>query len=156
MKKNFLLVVLLLVFGVVLSACEESPGIELSSLPEDFYVQKAIESGDVQYPPTKEFIVHTPPNPEFPSGDYILLKNIYGTNLFRLSFFSDGKEVCHWEEDTSHPYSFQEKGTINISEPNCPGMGNRIIFWDLSQELASLNGEEIPVWTLTGSQYFKN
>ena len=61
MKKKFWIVIVLFFVGVNLTACAESPGIELSSLPEDFYVQKAIESGDVEYPPTEEFIVHTPP-----------------------------------------------------------------------------------------------
>jgi hypothetical protein len=35
-------------------------------------------------------------------------------------------------------------------------MREQVVSWDLSQEKASLNGEEIEVWTLTGSRYFKN
>ncbi len=146
---------MLFVLGIILTACEDSPGIEESFLPEDFYVQKAREQGQVEYPPTEEFIVSTPSH-EIPSGTYILLTNTYGTNMFRLSFFLNDEEICHWDTETSHPYSFQEKGTIYISEQNCSGMGDFVVSWDLSQEKASLNGEEFPVWSLTGSQYFKN
>jgi hypothetical protein len=102
------------------------------------------------------FVLPTIEAVEFPSGTYILLKNVYGTQMFRLSFYSDGKEICHWDTETAHPYSFQEKGTIYISEQNCSGMREQVVSWDLSQEKASLDGEEIPVWTQTGSQYFKN
>jgi len=106
--------------------------------------------------PEDTFVLPTIEGVEFPSGDYIRLRNIYGTQMFHLSFFLDDKEICHWEEPTAHPYSFAEKGTIYISEQNCSGMGEFVVSWDLSQELASLNGEEISVWTQTGSQYFKN
>ncbi|MGI6484385.1 MAG: hypothetical protein ACOX0R_02075 [Candidatus Dojkabacteria bacterium] len=154
MKKNILVIVIVVAL-FFLSACADAPGIEDSSLPENFYVLKAKESGEVEYPPTEEFIVTTP-SPIYPSGNYILLKNVYGTNLFRLSFVLNDEEICHWEEQTSHPYSFAEKGTIYISEQNCSGMGDSVVSWDLSQEKASLNGEDVQIWTLTGSKFFKN
>lgn len=155
MKRSFVFIFLLFVLGVTLSACTDSPGIEQSALPSDFFVLKAKESGEVEYPPTEDIVISTP-SPVFPAGTYILLRNTYGTNLFRLSFFSDGKEVCHWENEISHPYNFEQKGIVYISEQNCAGMGENVVSWDLSQEKASLNGEDVSVWTLTGSVYFKN
>lgn len=134
----------------------------LGSLEEQYQKNKAWERQFLpriteDFSPVLDFQVTTPDLTDmFPSGDYILLRNVYGTNLFHLSFFLDDKEVCHWDTETAHPYSFQEKGTIYISEQNCSGMGDFVVSWDLSQEKASLNGEDIPVWTLTGSRYFKN
>ena len=133
----------------------------LGSLEEQYQKNKAWERQFLpriteDLSPVIDIVISTPVADSFPSGDYIHLRNIYGTQMFHLSLFLDDKEVCHWEEPTAHPYSFAEKGTIYISEQNCSGMEDLVVSWDLSQEKASLNGEDIPVWTLTGSRYFKN
>jgi len=153
MKKVF---IVLLLFGALmsLSACADPPGIEDSFLPSSFFYYKAKEEGELLYPTVEPFIIVTP-YLELPRGDYILLTNLYGTEMFRLSFFSDDKKVCYWEDNISHPYRFSDKGTLYIVEENCPGMGEKEISWNLQEEKAILDGEEIEVWILTGTTYFK-
>lgn len=155
MKKGFFLLVLM--FGMFLSACENSPGIEESSLPPDFYVQKAIETGEyISLSEEKDLGISTS-DQIFPTGDYLLLGNLYGTNLFQLSFISNDREVCHWEKEIVNPHLFQDKESLYIIEENCPGIGEDVVIsWDLSQEKAFLNEEEIEIWFLVGSKYFKN
>lgn len=87
----------------------------LGSLEEQYQKNKAWERQFLpriteDFSPVLDFQVTTPDLTDmFPSGDYILLRNVYGTNLFHLSFFLDDKEVCHWDTETAHPYSFQER-----------------------------------------------
>ena len=108
MKKALLLVLITTVLSVILTACEESPGIEYSSLPSDFYVQKAKESGDFLYTSEVEIEISTP-SVDYPIGDYLLLENQYGTNLFSLSYFSDSEKVCTLDSTITNPSLFEER-----------------------------------------------
>jgi hypothetical protein len=155
LKEGLLITVILFVFSLFVNYILFKGMEERERRDVAWELQYVPRSTEGIHPP-RDYIPTTKEEEEFPSGNYILLKNIYGTNLFRLFFYSDDKEICHWEDEISHPYSFAEKGTIYISEQNCSGMEDLVVSWDLSQEKASLNGEDIPVWTLTGSRYFKN
>lgn len=154
MEKKMKNIAVLLVIAFLLSACAEAPGIEYSSLPEDFNVLKAKESSNVFYADEEDINIETP-EIEYPSGNYILLTNI-SSNLFKLSYYSDNKEVCSWSNEITHPSTFKEKEILYIVEENCPGMGDRVITWDLSLNEAKMDGANIDIWTNVGSDYFSD
>lgn len=143
----------LFIVVISLSACADAPGIEDSSLPSDFALRKAIENGEIEYPEGEKFEIPTS-TAVYPSGNYILLTHQYGANEFILSFYKEGKKVCHWENPITNPLLFEEKEQIYITEQNCSGMGDYLVIWDLSQNIATLNGDIISVWSSVGSQYF--
>lgn len=155
MKKLLFLCVLGL---LTLSACADSPGPELSSLPEDWNVQKARAEG-VEVPNEEKNIQIPEDNSgnQFPSGNYILLKNLPNSNLVEVSLFLNSSKICTWEDPISPPWDYQiPQDNLYFVEDNCSGLGDNIITWYVFNNLGldSQNGEEFSVWRQTGSQFF--
>lgn len=156
MKK--LLIITILGFAL-LSACAESPGIEDSTLPQDWALQKAREKGSVVILPEEKNVAipEDKTGAKLPSGDYILLKNLYQSNLVEVSLYLRSSKVCTWEDPISPPWDFQiPQDNLYFVEENCPGLGETVISWYIFENLGidSQNNTELSVWRVTGSQYF--
>ena len=137
LKKIF--VVLLVLLSI--SACSVSPGIEDSSLPADFLMQKAREAG-IEYPQHEVIVIE---GPSRPSGDYILLTVLYQGG-YQTSVHLDGKQVCVWIEEIRYPLEYREEFNFHFSPDNCPGLQEEIV-WNLD------NTNNLSVWILYGSEY---
>jgi len=154
-KKLF--IILFVLFS--LSACAESPGPQLSSLPEDYFLEKERERGLVEHlPDSREELEYLSPTTEFPEGDFILLRSL-PQKMYELSLYIDNKNICTWERGIYNPLDFKEKETLYIAEINCTPLGDEVVSWDVNNVFAirSLYGEfvsHVDIWYVTGSQYF--
>lgn len=141
-----------------MSACADSPGMEDSTLPQDWHIQKAREKGDIVIPDEGKNVSNPEDKSgiEFPSGNFILLRNLPETNLVVVSLYLNSLEVCTWEDAISPPWDYQiPQDNIYFTKENCPGLGEEeVITWDIFSNVGNASNTEFSVWRVTGSQYF--
>lgn len=155
MKKKVFVVVVVVLLGVLMSACTDST--TTNPFLSDSHQQQEDVASTVAAS-LAERVARERASQEVgsPTGDYILL--VYEgshKNTFSLEFWKDNQRVCGWSYSISHPYSFADKSKpLYIVEANCPGMGQSVIEWDLSERVAkNNNGENIPIWTQAGEEF---
>ena len=142
LKKIFVvLLVLLSISACTVDPFSYSPGIEDSSLPADFLVQKAREAG-IEYPQHEVIVIE---GPSRPSGDYILLTVLYQGG-YQTAIHLDGKQICIWEEEITYPLQYREEFYLLFTPDNCPGLQEEIV-WN------STSTNNLSVWILYGSEY---
>jgi hypothetical protein len=156
MKKSFCLLIVL--GALLLSACAEPPGPELSSLPEDFFLEKAREEGQVYRVPDEreDFKVEVDPYPSFSKGNFIYLRHI-NNGLFQVSVIHDYNELCTWSKEISDPRYFEVKEQqLYFTDENCEGIGDKTLIWVVDQNIGYFQGEdtEFAIILLVGSQEF--
>lgn len=147
-KKFFVLILLLL----ILSACADTPGIEMSSVPTEF-----IESQRTRIEPDEQATsdLDIDSQTEVYIYNYILLRTL-PDGSYSISVYVNREKICLFEKEISDPREFlvpQEH--IYFVESNCPGLADEVITWYVHENYAtSANHPIFNIVILTGSQYF--
>ncbi len=145
-------------FLCFLSACADPPGPELSSLPENYFLEKSKEERGIErLPDERENLEFESFSPSYSSGNFLLLEYL-PSKLFKVSVFLEHTEICSWKDEVSDPRNFQMlQNELYFTNENCPGIGEKIIVWDVPRNYATFEEDglvELFIIVRVGSQDF--